>query len=90
MLHSGDIRILMHTRTALARLLQTKIFVTERKKQAINCIGDNKLDELLTQDPYAAQVHVIPIQDIQPDVRKMDQCFVISERFSRKKMRYRV
>lgn len=51
----------------LAKELNSKIFVTEAKRQLLECIESAELNKLLTDNQMDAQVHVIPIRHLQPE-----------------------
>ncbi|KAI8391368.1 DNA repair metallo-beta-lactamase-domain-containing protein [Radiomyces spectabilis] len=51
----------------IAKTLNSKVFVTDKKKYIIDCLDNPELSSMLTDDPRSAQVHVIPLQHIQPE-----------------------
>ncbi|KAI8973190.1 beta-lactamase-like protein [Mycotypha africana] len=51
----------------IAKILNSKIFVPDKKRAILETFGDSKLIDLLVNDPLEAQVHVIPIRHIIPE-----------------------
>jgi DNA cross-link repair 1A protein len=56
---------------ALAKLLGSKIFVTQAKRSILRCQENKELENLLTLDQNEAQVHVVPLNHIKPEVSRM-------------------
>ncbi|SAL99016.1 hypothetical protein [Absidia glauca] len=52
---------------ALAKLLGSKIFVTQAKRSILRCQENKELENLLTLDQNEAQVHVVPLNHIKPE-----------------------
>ncbi len=44
---------------AVAELLNLKIFVTKEKKGIIDCLEDERLNKMITEDPYETNLHVV-------------------------------
>lgn len=44
--------------------------MTDRKMEILSCFGDDELMKMLTDEPKEAQVHVIPLGHILPEVYK--------------------
>lgn len=54
-------------RTAIAKALDTKIYCDSRKAAILRCQSDPDLHALLTTDPLAAGVHLVPLALIASD-----------------------
>ncbi|KAL5596923.1 hypothetical protein BROUX41_006401 [Berkeleyomyces rouxiae] len=52
----------------IAKAMKTKIFAPARKLAICKLLDDPELTELLTSDPFAAQVHLQTLGDIRTDV----------------------
>lgn len=52
---------------AIAKALNTKVYCDARKTAILRCQSDPELHALLTSDPYAAGVHVVPLGMIASD-----------------------
>ncbi|KAI8887772.1 DRMBL-domain-containing protein [Backusella circina FSU 941] len=50
-----------------AKVLDSKIYVNNNKKQVLLCQENQELNDRLTDQPTKAQVHVVPLQDIRYD-----------------------
>jgi DNA cross-link repair 1A protein len=59
---------LIHFTIEIAKSLNSKIFVTDQKKAILDTFQDQELNDLLTDVPKEAQVHVIPLGHILPEV----------------------
>jgi DNA cross-link repair 1A protein len=46
---------------AIANALQSKIYCDPRKAAILRCQSDPELHELLTADPFSANVHLVPL-----------------------------
>ncbi|KAG8899668.1 hypothetical protein FRB99_006511, partial [Tulasnella sp. 403] len=49
---------------AVAKALSSPVYCDTRKRAILLCQDDPELHALLTDDPYAAQVHLVPLQTI--------------------------
>ncbi|KAI0792063.1 DRMBL-domain-containing protein [Abortiporus biennis] len=56
---------------AVAKALQTKVYCDSRKAAILRCQSDPELHDLLTTDPYAAGVHLVPLGMIASDKLKV-------------------
>ena len=56
---------------AIAKALQTKVYSDARKTAILRCQSDAELDSLLTSDPLAAGVHLLPLGTIASDKLKI-------------------
>ena len=65
--HKG-ISVCINASVEIAKTLNSKIFVTDQKRAILECFHDQELNALLTDQVKDAQVHVIPLGHIQPDV----------------------
>ena len=54
-------------RSAIAHALNTKVYCDSRKAAILRCQSDPELDALLTSDPKAAGVHLVPLAVIASD-----------------------
>lgn len=45
-------------------MLESKVYCDARKRAILLCQDDPDLHALLTNDPYEAQVHLVPLQTI--------------------------
>ncbi|KAI0272307.1 DRMBL-domain-containing protein [Gloeopeniophorella convolvens] len=52
---------------AIARALCTKVYCDSRKAAVLRCQSDPELHEMLTNDPYAAGVHLVPLSIASSD-----------------------
>ncbi|KAI8335513.1 DNA repair metallo-beta-lactamase-domain-containing protein [Chlamydoabsidia padenii] len=52
---------------AIAKLLGSKIYVTQAKRSILRCQENKELENLLTLDQNEAQVHVLPLNHIKPE-----------------------
>ena len=52
----------------LAKRLNSKIYAPETKRTMISYQENKELDSMLTDDPLNAQVHVVPLRQIQEEV----------------------
>jgi hypothetical protein len=52
---------------AIARALNTKVYCDSRKAAILRCQQDAELESMLTKDPYAADVHLVPLSVITSD-----------------------
>ncbi|RDX51252.1 DRMBL-domain-containing protein [Lentinus brumalis] len=52
---------------AIAKALNTKVYCDSRKAAILRCESDSELDALLTADPKAAGVHLVPLAVIASD-----------------------
>ncbi|KAF8519022.1 DRMBL-domain-containing protein [Hysterangium stoloniferum] len=52
---------------AIAKTLSTKIFCDARKTAILRCLSDPELHSLLTDDPFEAGVHVVPLHIVSSD-----------------------
>lgn len=52
---------------AIAKLLNSRIYCSNRKRMILNCLMWPSLAELLTEDPIEAQVHLVMMGDLQPE-----------------------
>lgn len=53
---------------SLAMALRTKIYAPQKKLRLLTtCLDSPLLSSLLTPDPLAAQVHMVPLMEIQPE-----------------------
>ena len=59
--------VIAHTFLAVAKALDTKVYCDSRKAAILRCESDAELDALLTSDPKAAGVHVVPLAVISTD-----------------------
>jgi DNA cross-link repair 1A protein len=55
------------TQEAVAKAIGSKIYCDPRKKGILLCETDPELHDLLTSDPLGAQVHLLPLGNIQLD-----------------------
>ena len=44
--------------------------VSREKMNVLKCLEDSDLEKMLTLDPFSAIVHVLPMKDLNRDVRK--------------------
>lgn len=51
----------------IAKALNSKIFAPTSKRRIVAALEDPELDELMTDDPRAAQVHMTPLFEIRAD-----------------------
>ncbi|CAO3620936.1 unnamed protein product [Cunninghamella blakesleeana] len=51
----------------IAKSIGSKIYVTPKKKDILNCQENKDIDALLTDNQYDAQVHVIPLNHIKAE-----------------------
>eukprot|EP00158_Paraphelidium_tribonemae_P004254 Partr_v1_DN26664_c1_g1_i2_m69181 putative DNA crosslink repair len=52
----------------IARQLQCKVYADKRKKKILSCQVNEFVDSCLTEDPRQAEVHVIRMIDLKPEV----------------------
>jgi hypothetical protein len=52
----------------IAKCLNSKVYVTDQKRAMLDCFQDKELNQLLTSQPQDAQVHVIPLWHVLPEV----------------------
>lgn len=52
---------------AIAEALGTKIFARAAKRRLLACFEDMRLDNLLTSDPTATNLHVVPMAELRTD-----------------------
>ncbi|KAI0319974.1 DNA repair metallo-beta-lactamase-domain-containing protein [Amylostereum chailletii] len=52
---------------SIATALNTKVYCDSRKAAILRCQQDSELNAMLTKDPYAAGVHVVPLSVITSD-----------------------
>lgn len=52
----------------VAKSLNSKIFVTDQKRAMLDSFRDEELNALLTNQPRDAQVHVVPLWHVLPEV----------------------
>ncbi|KAH9951149.1 DNA repair metallo-beta-lactamase-domain-containing protein [Amylocystis lapponica] len=52
---------------AIAKALQTKVYCDSRKTAILRCQPDPELHALLTNDPYGAGIHLVPLGVISSD-----------------------
>ena len=57
--------------TAIAKILQTKVYCDARKAAILRCQSDPDLHALLTSDPYNAGVHLVPLGTVATDRLKI-------------------
>ena len=62
--------------TAIAKALDTKVYCDSRKAAILRCQSDPDLHALLTTDPLAAGIHLVPLALIASDRLKgyMERC----------------
>jgi hypothetical protein len=53
----------------IAKGLNSKVYVTDQKRAMLETFRDEELNQLLTSEPQDAQVHVIPLWHVLPEVR---------------------
>ena len=46
---------------AIANALNTKVYCDSRKAAILRCQSDPELHEMLTTDPFSANVHLVPL-----------------------------
>ncbi len=52
---------------AIAHALSSKVYCDKRKASILRCQDDAELHALLTNDPYEAQVHLVPLGALNTD-----------------------
>lgn len=62
--------MILTTYPAIANALRTKIYCDSRKAAILRCQSDPELHALLTTDPLAALVHLVPLGTIASDKLK--------------------
>ncbi|KAJ3099513.1 hypothetical protein HK100_004876 [Physocladia obscura] len=65
---------------ALAKALESKIYVEPAKKKILACLEDEDLNSMLTDNPMAASVHVVKIgrlgkEDLEAKLQSVSQSF---------------
>jgi DNA cross-link repair 1A protein len=53
---------------AMAKMLNTKIFCSPRKRTIFKCLDWPEFSERITSEPHEALVHIVPMTDIDPTV----------------------
>lgn len=56
---------------AVAHALRSKIYCDARKTAILRCEGDDEIEAMLTTDPLAATVHLVPLGTIATDRLKI-------------------
>jgi DNA cross-link repair 1A protein len=46
---------------AIAKAVQSKVYCDKRKAAILRCQSDPELHEMLTADPFSANVHLVPL-----------------------------
>lgn len=54
----------------VAKCLNSKIYVADQKRAMLEALHDEELNQALTNEPQDAQVHVIPLWHILPEVNR--------------------
>ncbi|KAF8587931.1 DRMBL-domain-containing protein [Ramaria rubella] len=52
---------------AIAKALSTKVYCDLRKTAVLKCLSDTELHDMLTNDPFDAGVHIVPLHMINSD-----------------------
>ncbi|ORZ05384.1 DNA repair metallo-beta-lactamase-domain-containing protein [Absidia repens] len=52
---------------AIAKLLKSKIYVTAHKRYLLKCQENPELENMLTDDPLEAHVHIVPLNHIKAE-----------------------
>ncbi|KAL7274394.1 DNA cross-link repair protein PSO2/SNM1 [Rhizina undulata] len=52
----------------IARALKSKIYASKAKMEIFKCLENDTLNELLTEDPKEAQVHMTPLNGVSPEM----------------------
>ncbi|KAF3938332.1 hypothetical protein ABW19_dt0209728 [Dactylella cylindrospora] len=66
----------------IAQALNCKIYAPTNKQRICAALEDSELNSRLTNDPYAAQVHMTPLMEIRPETLK-DYLFSFKQRFTK-------
>ena len=61
MIHTGAVNIGDYPFQAIAKTLQSKIYHDIRKAAILRCQSDPELNQMLTADPFVANVHLVPL-----------------------------
>ena len=66
----GCINVLSYV--GIAKAISSKVCVSREKMNVLKCLEDSDLEKMLTLDPFSAIVHVLPMKDLNRDVRKSE------------------